>query len=254
MLPFKKVSKVYFSPSGTTKKIVDEIAKNFNLDNENYDLLSFDDKKNFDDELVIVGMPVFDGRIPKMARDRLAELQANNTKAIAVINYGGIGYGDALLELTDLLKENNFDVIGVASTVSRHSLFNEIASKRPDNMDMKMLNEFSQNLVEKLESGKENEIFVSGQKPFADYVNHSFNVNCDENLCVYCNDCVYTCPVEAIEEDNPIETDMDLCDSCSLCINICSENARFFDGENYYAEKENALENDMSRKEMEFFM
>ena len=254
MLPFKKVSKIYFSPSGTTKRIVDEIAKNFELDNENYDLLSFDDGKNFEDELVIVGMPVFDGRIPKLAKDRLTEFKGKNTKAIAVINYGGLDYGDALLELVDLLKENDFEVIGATSTVSRHSLFNEIASKRPDNRDMKMLNEFSQNLIEKLESGRSNEIFVSGQKPFADYVNHSFNVNCNEDLCVYCNDCVYTCPVEAIEEDNPIETNLDLCDSCSLCINVCSENARSFDGENYFAEKADALENDISRKEIEFFM
>lgn len=254
MLPFEKVSKIYFSPSGTTKRIVDEVARNFNLDNENYDLLSFDDEKSFDNELVIVGVPVFDGRIPEMAKNRLLQMKANGTKVIAIINYGNLGYGDALLELVDLLKENNFDVVGAAATVSRHSLFNEIAPSRPDNLDMKMINEFSNKIIEKLESGNSNEIFVAGQKPFMDYVNHSFNVNCDYDLCVYCNDCVYTCPTDAIEEDNPTDTNSDLCNSCSLCIAICGENARSFDGMNYYDEKQVALDNDMSRKEVEFFM
>ena len=120
MLSFDKVSKIYFSPSGTTKRIVDEIARNFNLDNENYDLLSFDDDKSFENELVIVGVPVFDGRIPEMAKNRLLQMKGNGTKVIAIINYGNLSYGDALLELVDLLKENNFDVVGAAATVSRH--------------------------------------------------------------------------------------------------------------------------------------
>ena len=47
MLNFEKLSKVYFSPSGTTEKIVNEVAKNFNMNRENYDLLSFDEKKDF---------------------------------------------------------------------------------------------------------------------------------------------------------------------------------------------------------------
>lgn len=254
MLSFDKVSKIYFSPSGTTKRVVDQIAKNFELDNETYDLLSFDDSKKFDNELVIVGMPVFDGRIPKMAKERLSNIKGNNTKAVAVINYGNLGYGDALLELVDVLKENNFDVIGATTTVSRHSLFNEIASDRPNESDMVQLSDFSNKLIEKLESGSENEIFVSGQKPFKDYVNHDFTLNCDEDLCVYCNDCVYTCPVEAIDEDDPIQTNMDLCNTCSLCIDICSENARSFDGAGFYHEMQNAMDSNISNNEIEFFM
>ena len=53
MLNFKKLSKVYFSPSESTEKIVNEVAKNFNMNRENYTLLSFDDEKIFNDELVI---------------------------------------------------------------------------------------------------------------------------------------------------------------------------------------------------------
>lgn len=35
-------------------------------------------------------------------------MKAENTKAIVVLNYGNMDCGDALLELTELLKKNNF--------------------------------------------------------------------------------------------------------------------------------------------------
>ncbi len=73
MLKFDKLSKIYFSPSGTTEKIISEIAKDFNISQENYDLLSFDEAKEFTDELVIIIIPVFNGRIPKTAHKRLSK-------------------------------------------------------------------------------------------------------------------------------------------------------------------------------------
>ena len=253
MLNFEKVSKVYFSPSGTTEKIVNEVAKNFNMNRENYDLLSFDEEKSFSDELVIFGIPVFDGRIPKLACKRLSKMKGNNTKAIVILNYGNMDYGDALLELTELLKENNFQIVGVATTVSQNSLFNQIGHNRPDESDMKKINEFSQKIVEKLKNNEENEIFVSGYKPYSAYRTPEFSINCDENLCVECLDCVYTCPEEAIMENTPTMTNIDDCTRCSTCINVCSEAARSFSGDAYNQEMQNAVENFYDRKEAEFY-
>ena len=253
MLNFEKVSKVYFSPSGTTEKIVNEVAKNFNMNRENYDLLSFDEEKSFSDELVIFGIPVFDGRIPKLACKRLSKMKGNNTKAIVILNYGNMDYGDALLEMTELLKENNFQIVGVAATVSQNSLFNQIGRNRPDENDMKKINEFSQKIVEKLKNNEENEIFVSGYKPYSAYRTPEFSINCDENLCVECLDCVYTCPEDAIMENTPTMTNIDDCTRCSTCINVCSEAARSFSGDAYNQEMQNAVENFYDRKEAEFY-
>lgn len=253
MLNFEKLSKVYFSPSGTTEKIVNEIAKNFNMNRENYDLLSFNEAKNFDDELVIIGIPVFDGRIPKIASEKLSKMKGNNTKAIVVLNYGNIDYGDALLELTELLKKNNFDIIGVATTVSQHSQFNNIARNRPDSEDLEKINSFSKKIIEKLNSNTTNEIFVNGYKPYTDYVKPDFTVNCDDDACVECMDCFYTCPEDAIEETNPRKTNLEDCTRCSTCINVCSENARSFSGESYYQAMEDAISNGLERREAEFY-
>ncbi len=253
MLNFEKISKIYFSPSGTTEKIVNEIAKNFQTNMENYDLLSFDENKEFDNEIVIIGMPVFDGRIPKLARKRLENIKGNNTKAIVVINYGNIDYGNALLELTELLKENNFSIVGICAAVSQHSLFNEIGTNRPDVIDLKMINHFSKEMIKKLESGVEDELFVGGKKPYPEYSMLKYDVDCNEDLCVQCMDCAYTCPEEAIPEENPQTTNMDDCSRCSTCINICSQNARSFSGDYYENQKENMISNFSNRKEAEFF-
>ena len=74
------VTKIYFSPSGTTKQVVEQIAGNIGQDGEAYDLLNFNADKIFSSEdIAIVGMPVFAGRIPKSGRDRLAKHKGNNT-------------------------------------------------------------------------------------------------------------------------------------------------------------------------------
>lgn len=253
MLNFDKVSKIYFSPSKTTEKIVNEVAKNFNMKTENYDLLSFNESKEFKNELVIIGIPVFNGRIPKLACQRLSKLKGNNTKAIIILNYGNIDYGDALLELTELLKENHFQIMGIATTISQHSQFSELGLNRPDSDDLIKINNFAKKIIKKLENNTENEIFVKGYKPYTEYVNSSFDVECDENSCTECMDCVYTCPEEAISELTPTKTNLDECTRCSTCINVCSENARSFSGASYYQEMENALSNNLERNEPEFY-
>ena len=254
MLKFKKLSKIYFSPSGTTQKIVNEIAKHFDLNRENFDLLSFDESKDFNDELVIIGVPVFNGRIPKLACKRLTKMKGNNTKAIVVLNYGNISYGDALLELVELLKENNFQIIGVATTVSQHSHFRQIAENRPDSSDLERIDEFSEKIIEKLKSNTENEIFVSGYKPYPSYITPDFSVLCDDDLCVECMDCYYTCPENAISEITPQSTNLNDCTRCSTCISVCSEGARSFGGDIYQSQMQEAISNDIERKEVEYYL
>ncbi|MDO5815711.1 MAG: ferredoxin, partial [Methanobrevibacter sp.] len=71
--------------------------------------------------VAVVGMPVFAGRIPKTARERLSKIKGDNTPAIAVVNYGNAHVTDSLLELVELLNDNDFNVIAASSTVSHHS-------------------------------------------------------------------------------------------------------------------------------------
>ena len=234
---------VFFSPSETTKKVVSQIADNFEEEKVICDLLYFNGEKNFEsDDIVIVGMPVFAGRIPKIARERLSNLTGDNTKAIAVVNYGNAHVTDALIELVDLLKENSFDVIAAASTISHHSIFDGVAVGRPDESD-----------IEKINDGSSLESEIPGNRPYVDYKQLPFVVSCDEAKCVFCLECVGVCPEKAIPDDDPADVDLDLCSRCTSCINICPENARAFIGDAFEATKPKFESANAERKEPEFY-
>ena len=233
-----KITNIFFSPSETTKKVLNQMASNFSKDYEICDLLYFDGEKEFSlDDIVLVGMPVFAGRIPKTARARLSKLTGDNTKAIAVVNYGNAHVTDALLELVDLLDENGFDVIAAASTISHHSIFDGVAVGRPDDSDIGKINEFAQKCIEKIAAGDSLETEIPGNRPYVDYKTLPFIVSCDESKCVFCLECIGVCPEKAIPDDDPADVDLDLCTRCTSCINICPENARAFTGEAFEAKK-----------------
>lgn len=249
------IEKIFFSPSSTTKKVVEEIANNFSYKKESFDLLNFNREKEFtSDDIAVVGMPVFAGRIPKTARERLEKIKGDNTPAIAVVNYGNAHVTDALLELVDLLKENSFNVIAAASTVSHHSIFDGVAVGRPDCDDLEKINDFAKKCAEKIESGEGLSSEIPGNRPYVDYKQLPFTVSCDETLCAFCYDCVSACPENAIPDDDPIDTDLDLCSRCSACIHICPEDARMFSGEAFEAKKPEFENANSERKEPEFYL
>lgn len=249
------VIKIFFSPSGTTKKVVNHVASKLDGEKQTYDLLNFNDDKIFSgDDVVVVGMPVFAGRIPKTGRSRLAKLKGENTKAIAIANYGNAHVTDALLELVDLLKENNFDVVGAATTVSHHSIFDGVAVGRPDSGDIKKIDEFSEKCKEKIEADESLTSEIPGNRPYVDYKQLPFEIICDETLCAFCYDCVSICPEKAIPEDDPVGINLDLCSRCTACINICQEDARMFSGAAFEGKKPEFESANSERKEPEFYL
>ena len=169
---------------------------------------------------------IFAGRLPKTARERFSKIKGNGAKAIAVVNYGNAHVTDALLELVDLAKENGFNVVAAASTVSHHSIFDGVAVGRPDSSDIEKINEFSQKCIEKIESGELLESDIPGNRPYTDYKQLPFEITCDESVCAFCYDCVSICPEKAIPDDDPVTTDLEICSRCTACISICPEDAR----------------------------
>lgn len=249
------IVEIFFSPSGTTKKVSNIIADNFNQEKEICDLLNFESSNGLaSDDIAIVAMPIFAGRIPKSARERLSKIKGDNTKAIAVANYGNAHVTDALLELVDVLKENGFDVIAAATTVSHHSIFDGVAVGRPDESDIEKINDFSKKCIEKIESGESLQSEVPGNRPYTEYKQLPFVIECDENTCAFCYDCVSICPEHAIPDDDPITTDLESCSRCTSCIAICPEDARAFAGDAFDAKKVDFEKANSERKEPDFYL
>ena len=246
------VVEIFFSPSGTSKKVADRIASNFSQEKETCNLLIFDSEKELESsDVAVVVMPVFAGRIPKTARKRLLKIKGNSAKAIAVVNYGNAHITDSLLELVDILGENDFDVIAAASTVSHHSIFDSVALGRPDSDDLKKIDEFAEKCIGKEVSLKSE---IPGNRPYTDYKQLPFEISCDETLCSFCYDCIGICPEKAISDDDPVMTNLDLCSRCSACIAICPEDARKFSGAAFEAKKPEFESANSERKEMEFYL
>ncbi len=246
---------IYFSPSKTSKKVAERIADNFGRKKQTWNLLISEPKKELkSDDVAVVVMPVFAGRLPKTARERLSKIKAKNTPAVAVVNYGNAHVTDSLLELVDLLNDNNFNVIAAASTVSHHSIFNGVAIGRPDEEDLSKIDDFAKKCMGKLENGEGLTSKIPGNRPYTDYKQLPFEISCDETLCTFCYDCISICPENAITEDNPAETDTESCSRCTACISVCGEDARKFSGDAFESKKPIFEKANSERREPEFYL
>jgi len=104
---FGTIKLAYFSPTGTTKKILNGIAEGYgakkieqiDLTLPKADTLKLNENQ---ETLMIIGVPVYEGRVAATAIPRLKQLKAEKTPAIVVVVYGNRDYEDALLELNDL--------------------------------------------------------------------------------------------------------------------------------------------------------
>ena len=89
----KQVKLIYFSPTGTTQKILASIAKGICVENVEHINLTLPKAAQqtvppFSDELVIMGAPVYGGRLPIDAINRFKKLKANKVLAVLIVTYG----------------------------------------------------------------------------------------------------------------------------------------------------------------------
>ena len=148
---------VYFSPTKTTKQIVEAIAEGTQyLPFAHLDLTPPEEKSmTFVDpnELAIIGAPVYGGRIPVEAAIRLRRLKAQSIPAVIVVVYGNREYEDALLELRDITVETGFIPIASGAFIGEHSYSTEekpIAHGRPDAYDIEKAKEFGKAIQKKV--------------------------------------------------------------------------------------------------------
>ena len=117
---------VYFSPTGTTKTVVQEIARGIDHGTvEELDITRPDARKQplqtSENEVLILGVPVYMGRVPALITEWLHAIQAHNTPAVGVVVYGNRAYDDALLELNDILAQRGCKPIAGAAFIGEHS-------------------------------------------------------------------------------------------------------------------------------------
>ena len=89
-----KTTAVYFSPTGNSRKSVEAMAKALDEGFQRVDLTaregsgedaSFPQIQFSGEDFVIFGMPVYGGRLPVPAAERLAEIRGNQTPCVLVV-------------------------------------------------------------------------------------------------------------------------------------------------------------------------
>ena len=215
---------ITFSPTGGTKKSADLLSSAWNEKTE-IDLMdrNADFGKVFaEEDISLVAVPSFAGRVPATATERLKEMQGGGAKAIVVVVYGNRAYEDTLAELEDTLKEVGFQVIGGVAVVAEHSIFREFAAGRPDADDEIQLKDWSEKLKAKAEAG--GVVSLPGNRPYKAY--GAIPMKPKAETCQNCGKCVSICPVGAIPQNDPRETDAEKCISCMACVSVCPIQAR----------------------------
>ena len=253
------ITQAYFSPGGTSRAIVEYFTSQ--LDEKrpvSLDLLrhkEHTDRRFGPDDLLVVNMPVFAGRLPLPVPAMLSGFKAQRTPAVALVTYGNREYEDALLELCDILSSGGFEVIGAAAFIARHSIFPRVAADRPDDKDKQKIAAFAAQCASKLATTGKSRLLstrVNGNRPYRDIPPIPFKPNGDD-ACNDCGLCVELCPVQAIDPATPRQTDPERCISCTACVYNCPQHARSFRGPAYERGLAAFLANLSARREPEVF-
>lgn len=237
------VKLIYFSPTDTTRKIVSEIAQGTKANTVNHINITMADSNyrgNLESQadLAIIGMPVYGGRLPVDAVERMKGIHGNGTPAIIVILYGNRAYEDALIELRDVAIEAGFVPVAAGAFIGEHSFSTDdalIAHHRPDVVDLECASNFGntvRTLIESLQNPIEiPPLDVPGNVPYQDYrVPKDIAPTSDNLICTRCGACATVCPTGAISlQDNEMQTDASLCILCCACVKSCTTGGRELD-------------------------
>jgi len=254
-----KINTIYFSPTDTTKTIVSGIASkiaelsdgsktmntiDFTLPSGRKQSASF-----AKDDLVIIGVPVYAGRVPNVLLKYLDSIIGNGALAVAVVVYGNRDYDDALVELKDILESHDFTVIAGGAFVGEHAFSKTLGGNRPDEKDMRLVSDFASQVYTKLST---EDIFqtidVKGNRPYRKYYIpkddngqplkdfRKIKPRTNEVDCIDCKLCAEVCPMGSIDFDD-VSVVNGICIKCGACIKKCPMRAKYFDDPCYLRHK-----------------
>lgn len=264
----KSIKLIYFSPTGTSRRVLEGIAQGIGGENVEQVDLTLPENSNqqiqaFSDELAIIGVPVYGGRLPVDVVTRFKHFRAENTLAVLIVTYGNREFDDALLELKNLAVELGFNPIAGGAFIGEHSFASKkvpIANGRPDSLDLRKAVDFGKKIQQKVNALKAAndrvELEVPGSYPYKAEGARPMEVSpvTKQDVCSICGTCARVCPTAAISiNGSRVTTKVGQCIRCCACIKNCPEGARAMENETWKHITNWLNENCGARKEPQIF-
>lgn len=244
-----RINTMYFSATGTTQTVVNRIAARVaentgkTIDINNYDFTLPAGRKEArsftKEDLLIIGVPVYAGRVPNVLLKYLHTINGNGALAVPVVLFGNRDYDDALLELKDILEEHGFTAIAAGAFVGEHSFSQTLGGNRPDEKDMLLVDNFADQIYRKLTTQDTfTAVEVKGNRPYRKYYSpkdengepvKDFRLIMPETSedCTDCKTCAEVCPMGSIDYDHVSQIN-GICIKCCACIKKCPAQAKHF--------------------------
>jgi Pyruvate/2-oxoacid:ferredoxin oxidoreductase delta subunit len=231
-----------FSPTNTTKKICNAVASgmgsvnplilDMTLPNMRAEIITNTNTVLNKIDYLIVGAPVYSGKLPLMVIKCLNALNGAGKISIAIVVYGNRDYGISLYNMVEILSQNDFNVIAAGIFIGQHSYSDivPVAMGRPDESDIEKAREFGAQILHasKPLSIKDIPLQIDMHSKSKKY--SSLKPSYKEKQCIKCGRCGKTCPSGILSADTGRylnHTVKKYCIGCMACVINCKQNARF---------------------------
>lgn len=257
-MTLRELTTLYFSPTGTSRRIAEAVADGIRLSNDiGYQCrdITFEaaPQREFpSDALLVAAVPVYGGHPAPLALERMKELRGHDTPAVVVVVYGNRAFDHAATELADLLAQQGFRTVAAGAFVGEHSYSTPatpVAAGRPDDRDLAEARLFGENIGAKLAGKGPEPVNVARLRtprtpllPLLRFISFVIGYRrrqkrhplvllprTDAARCIHCGRCATGCPTGAITAGREELTDAARCIRCCACVKSCPVGARSFE-------------------------
>lgn len=253
----KRVWAMYWSATGTTKRVVTAIAQQaaqtLGVPLSEYDFTLPQARRGApefaSDDLVVFGTPTYAGRVPNVLLKYLETVEGHGAAAVPVVTFGNRAFDDSLIELRDLLADHGFVPFAAAAFVGEHSFSTTLAAGRPDADDLAKAAQFGREIAARAAgvTADTQPVAVPGRardkrtyyQP-RDRAGNSIDIRKVKprtgEACDNCGLCAELCPMGSIDPNNVREF-TGICIKCGACVKKCPKGAKYYDDAGYLYHK-----------------